>query len=360
MSIDESVSRPQGPRLLDRVRERLRVKHYSIRTEEQYVCWIRRFVIFHDRRHPRDLGGAEVEAFLSHLAVAGNVSASTQNQAKAALFFLYREVLGADLGLLDGVTKAKSSRRLPVVLTEHEVRVVLAQLGGVQWLVASLLYGAGLRLMEAVRLRVKDLDFARREILVRDGKGAKDRVTVLPAKLAEPLRQQLAKARELHDKDRLAGYGEVQLPFALARKYPRAASDWGWQYVFPAGTLSRDPRSGQRRRHHLEEQSVQRAMKNAVRRAGIVKPATPHTLRHSFATHLLEAGYDIRTVQELLGHADVSTTMVYTHVLNRGGRGVHSPLDGLGRPAAPPEAKEPAAPPYRVAERGFAEMRPAA
>jgi integron integrase len=351
MSIDERATPPQGPRLLDRVRERLRVKHYSIRTEEQYVFWVRRFVVFHDRCHPRDMGAAEVEAFLSHLAVAGNVSASTQNQAKAALLFLYREVLGVELEWLDGVTRAKPSRRLPVVLTEHEVRVVLAQLGGVQWLVASLLYGAGLRLMEAVRLRVKDLDFARREILVRDGKGAKDRVTVLPAKLAEPLRQQLAKTRELHDKDRLAGYGEVYLPFALARKYPRAARDWGWQYVFPAGTLSRDPRSGRMRRHHLEEQSVQRAMKNAVRRAGIVKPATPHTLRHSFATHLLEAGYDIRTVQELLGHSSVNTTMVYTHVLNRGGRGVRSPLDGPDRlPDRPERAEEPPAR-HRVAER---------
>jgi integron integrase len=313
--------------LLDRVRERLRVKHYSIRTEEQYVSWIRRYVLFHGKRHPREMGEREVEAFLTHLAVAGNVSASTQNQAKAALLFLYAQVLGVELGWLEGVTTAKSVRRLPVVLTEEEVRALLAQLKGVHWLLATLLYGAGLRLMEAVRLRVKDIDFARREIVVRDGKGGKDRVTVLPAKLVEPLRQQLARARELHSSDCLAGYGEVYLPFALARKYPRAPREWAWQYAFPATMLSEDPRSGRMRRHHFDEQAVQRAVKEAVRRAGIVKPASPHTLRHSFATHLLQAGYDIRTVQELLGHADVKTTMVYTHVLNRGGRGVLSPMD---------------------------------
>jgi integron integrase len=327
MSGCEDAARTPGPRLLDRVRERLRVKHYSIRTEEQYVSWIRRYVLFHGKRHPREMGEREVEAFLTHLAVAGNVSASTQNQAKAALLFLYAQVLGVELGWLGGVTTAKSARRLPVVLTEEEVRALLAQLKGVHWLLATLLYGAGLRLMEAVRLRVKDIDFARREIVVRDGKGGKDRVTVLPAKLVEPLRQQLARARELHSSDCLAGYGEVYLPFALARKYPRAPREWGWQYAFPATMLSVDPRSGRMRRHHFDEQAVQRAVKDAVRRAGIVKPASPHTLRHSFATHLLQAGYDIRTVQELLGHADVKTTMIYTHVLNRGGRGVLSPVD---------------------------------
>jgi integron integrase len=313
--------------LLDRVRERLRVKHYSIRTEEQYVSWIRRYVLFHGKRHPREMGEREVEAFLTHLAVAGNVSASTQNQAKAALLFLYAQVLGVELGWREGVTTAKSVRRLPVVLTEEEVRALLAQLKGLHWLIASLLYGAGLRLMEAIRLRVKDIDFARREIVVRDGKGGKDRVTVLPAKFVEPLRQQLARARELHSSDCLAGYGEVYVPFARARKYPRAPREWSWQYAFPATVLSEDPRSGRMRRHHFDEQAVQRAVKEAVRRAGIVKPASPHTLRHSFATHLLQAGYDIRTVQELLGHADVKTTMVYTHVLNRGGRGVLSPMD---------------------------------
>jgi integron integrase len=326
MSAPDDV-RPAAPRLLDLVRERLRVKHYSIRTEEQYVSWIRRYILFHGKRHPREMGLREVEAFLTDLAVAGRVSASTQNQAKAALLFLYAQVLGTELGWLDGVTSAKAARRLPVVLTEQEAKALLAQLTGVHWVLASLLYGAGLRLMEALRLRVKDVDFARREIVVRDGKGGKDRVTVLPAKLVEPLRQQLAKARELHTRDCLAGYGEVYLPFALARKYPRAAREWGWQYVFPATVLSEDPRSGCMRRHHLDEQGVQRAVRSAVRRAGIVKPASPHTLRHSFATHLLQAGYDIRTVQELLGHADVKTTMVYTHVLNRGGRGVLSPMD---------------------------------
>jgi integron integrase len=327
MSQSDGLIPPPGPRLLEGVRARLRVKHYSIRTEEQYVGWIRRYILFHGKRPPREMGPREIEDFLTHLAVAGRVSASTQNQAKAALLFLYAEVLGMDVGWLRGVTSAKSNRRLPVVLTEEEVRALLARLEGVHWLLASLLYGAGLRLMEAVRLRVKDVDFARREIVVRDGKGGKDRVTVLPAKLIEPLRQRLAKARELHKADSLAGYGEVYLPFALARKYPRAAREWGWQYVFPATVVSEDPRSGSVRRHHLDEQAVQRAVKNAVRRAGIVKPATPHTLRHSFATHLLQAGYDIRTVQELLGHADVKTTMVYTHVLNRGGRGVLSPID---------------------------------
>jgi integron integrase len=327
MSGSQALVRPAGPRLLDQVRERLRVKHYSIRTEEQYAGWIRRYILFHGKRHPREMGPGEVEAFLTHLAVAGKVSASTQNQAKAALLFLYREVLGAELGLLEGVTTAKAVRRLPVVLTEQEVRALFAGLQGTHWLVASLLYGAGLRLMEALRLRVKDLDFARREIVVRDGKGGKDRVTVLPAKLVEPLRQQLAMARKLHTEDCVAGYGEVYLPFALARKYPRAAREWGWQYVFPASALSEDPRSGRLRRHHLDEQGVQRAVRSAVRRAGILKQASPHTLRHSFATHLLQSGYDIRTVQELLGHADVKTTMIYTHVLNRGGRGVLSPMD---------------------------------
>ena len=318
---------PGPPRLLDQVRERLRVMHYSIRTEEQYVQWIKRFVLYHGKRHPRDMGAPEVEGFLTHLAVAGGVSASTQNQAKAALLFLYRHVLGVELDWLDGVTQAKPSQRLPVVLTEAEVRAVLAHLEGVYWLVGMLLYGAGLRLMEAVRLRVKDVDLGRRELLVRDGKGGKDRVTVLPARVVEPLRAHLATRRALHERDCLAGQGEVYLPHALARKYPGAGASWGWQYVFASGSVSVDPRSGRAARHHLDEQLVQRAMRRAVRQAGIVKPATPHTLRHSFATHLLESGYDIRTVQELLGHSSVQTTMVYTHVLNRGGRAVVSPAD---------------------------------
>ena len=317
----------QAPKLLDRVRERIRYKHYSIRTEESYVQWIRRFVIYHGKRHPSEMGAVEVEAFLTSLAVDGNVAASTQNQARSALLFLYKEVLGSELPWLNNVEQAKKPRRLPVVLTEDEVRSVLGQLDSVAWLAAALLYGAGLRLMECLRLRVQDVDFKRREILVRDGKGFKDRVTVLPAKAAAPLQQHLQTVRALHERDLAEGFGEVYLPYALERKYPNAAANWGWQYVFPSGKRSLDPRAGKMRRHHLDEQTIQRAMKQAVVRAGIVKAATPHTLRHSFATHLLQKGQDIRTVQELLGHEDVQTTMIYTHVLNRGGRGVTSPLD---------------------------------
>jgi integron integrase len=313
--------------LLDRVRDRIRVKHYSIRTEQAYCDWIRRFIIFHDKRHPSGLGAADVEAFLTWLAVHGRVAASTQNQAKSALLFLYKEVLGAELPWLDSIQKAKAAIRLPVVLTRDEVTRVLARLDGVHRLIGALLYGTGLRIMEGMRLRVKDVEFSRREILVRDGKGNKDRVTMLPVRLVGPLRAQIEHARELHRGDLVDGFGAIWLPFALDRKYPGAAREWGWQYVFPADARSIDPRDGTGRRHHLTDQVFQRAMKNAVRGAGITKPATPHTLRHSFATHLLESGYDIRTVQELLGHSDVSTTMVYTHVLNRGGRGVVSPLD---------------------------------
>lgn len=317
----------QEPRLLDLVRGKIRLKHYSIRTEQAYVDWIRRFILHHDKRHPRDMGAAEVEAFLTHLAVAGRVAASTQNQAKSALLFLYREVLGLELPWLDNVERAKAPKRLPVVLTTVEVQAMLGRLDGVHWLIASLLYGSGLRLMEAVRLRVKDVEFSRREILVREGKGFKDRITMLPASLCEPLRQQITCTRVIHQRDLDAGFGSVYLPYALDRKYPNAGRDWGWQYVFPAESVSIDPRSGTMRRHHVGEQSIQRAVRQAVRAAEIDKPATPHTLRHSFATHLLQRGYDIRTVQELLGHSDVSTTMIYTHVLNRGGRGVISPLD---------------------------------
>ncbi len=313
--------------LLDRVRERIRLKHYSLRTEQAYCDWIKRFVVFHGKRHPSGLGAPDVEAFLTALAVQGRVAASTQNQAKSALLFLYKEVLGVELPWLDNVERAKAPARLPVVLTREEVARVLARLHGVHRLVGSLLYGTGLRIMEAMRLRVKDVDFSRGEILVRDGKGGKDRVTMLPARLVAPLRDQLLHARELHRVDLDEGFGAVWLPFALDRKYPSAAREWGWQYVFPADARSVDPRDGVERRHHLADQAFQRAMKSAVRGAGIAKPATPHTLRHSFATHLLESGYDIRTVQELLGHADVSTTMIYTHVLARGGRGVVSPID---------------------------------
>jgi integron integrase len=322
---------PQEPRLLDRLRDKIRLKHYSIRTESAYLDWVRRFVLFHAKQHPAKMGAAEVEAFLTHLAVHGNVAASTQNQAKSALLFLYREVLGSELPWLDGVESARRPQRLPVVLTIDEVAALLSRMSGTTGLIARLLYGSGLRLLEAARLRVKDLELERLEILVRDGKGAKDRVTMLPATMVGPLQAQLAVARALHQRDLGAGFGHVYLPHALARKYPSAAKEWMWQYVFPADRLSQDPRSDMKRRHHFDGQQVQRAMHQALRQAGIHKPATPHSLRHSFATHLLQSGYDIRTVQELLGHKDVSTTMIYTHVLNRGGRGVLSPLDRGGR-----------------------------
>ena len=315
------------PRLLDLVRAKIRVKHYSIRTEQAYLDWIKRFILHFDKRHPGDMGVQEIEAFLTWLAVSGRVAASTQNQAKSALLFLYREVLEIDLPWLENVTQAKTPIRLPVVLTQDEVGALLSRLRGTHWLVASLLYGTGMRLMEALRLRVKDVEFLRREILIRNGKGAKDRITMLPLALMNPLKDHLIRVKGLHEQDVVAGFGEVYLPNALGKKYPGAGREWGWQYVFPSRKLAMDPRSDVMRRHHIQDQMVQRAMKQAVRDAGIVKLATPHTLRHSFATHLLESGYDIRTIQELLGHKDVQTTMIYTHVLNRGGRGVKSPLD---------------------------------
>jgi integron integrase len=325
--VPDRTSPAQPPRLLQRLREAIRLRHYSIRTEEAYVHWVRRFILFHGKRHPSDLGPGEVAAFLTHLAVDRSVAASTQNQAKAAILFLYREVLGVQPPWLDEVVPARSPRRLPVVLTPGEVRRLLAELNGTMGLVAALLYGTGMRLLEGLRLRVKDVEFERREIVVRHGKGGKDRVTVLPENLIAPLQAYLARVKALHDADLAAGRGEVMLPDALAMKFPRAARAWGWQWVFPSAALSADPRSGVVRRHHLHEATVQKAVALAARRAGIAKPCSPHVLRHSFATHLLQAGYDIRTVQELLGHSDVSTTMVYTHVLNRGGRGVRSPLD---------------------------------
>ncbi|HIE54494.1 MAG TPA: integron integrase [Chromatiaceae bacterium] len=315
------------PRLLDQVRHRCRVKHYSIRTEKRYVDWIRRFILFHNKRHPSEMGAPEVEAFLTWLAVERNVAPSTQNQALAAILFLYREVLEIELPWLDGVTRAKKPPRLPVVLSESEVKRVLAQLDGTQLLVASLLYGSGLRLMEALRLRVKDVDLERKEITVRSGKGGKDRRTLLPTRLAEPLQSQLDRVRILHEQDLHQDLAPVYLPHALEHKYPNAGKELAWQFLFPSSRPARDPRSGIFRRHHRHSASVQRAIKHAVRRAGITKPATSHTLRHSFATHLLEKGYDIRTVQELLGHKDVRTTQIYTHVLNRGGNAVRSPLD---------------------------------
>jgi integron integrase len=320
---------PQPPKLLEQLRNRVRFKHYSLATERQYVHWVKRFILFHNKRHPNEMGSAEVEAFLTHLAVDGHVSASTQNQALSALLFLYREVLEQDLPWMQDVVRAKRPARLPVVLTQTEVAEVLERMQGVHGLMARLLYGTGMRLMEVVRLRVKDVDFERLEIVVRDGKGGKDRVTMLPRKLATPLQEHLVWRRRLFEDDTAKGMAEVFLPDALERKYPNAGTSWGWQYIFPSGSYSVDPRSGAERRHHMDEKLLQRSMKKAVQAAGIAKPATPHTLRHSFATHLLQSGYDIRTIQELLGHADVATTMIYTHVLNQGGKGVASPLDAL-------------------------------
>jgi len=315
-------------RLLDQVREVIRVKHYSIRTEEAYVQWIKRFIFFHGKRHPREMGEAEIEAFLTDLAVERKVSASTQNQALNALVFLYEEVLHLELGEFSAV-RAKRPDRLPVVLTKAETTRLLAAIKpGTNALMARLLYGTGMRLMECVRLRVKDVLFEENQIVVRDGKGAKDRVTMLPSSVKAELEGHLARVKLLHGSDLRSGAGEVYLPYALERKYPQAPREWAWQYVFPAMRLSRDPRSGKIRRHHASETALQRVVKEAVRLAGIVKPASCHTLRHSFATRLLEDGYDIRTVQELLGHKDVSTTMIYTHVMQKPGIGVRSPLDG--------------------------------
>lgn len=323
----EPVGGGGGPRLFEEIRRVLRVKHYSMRTEVVYLGWIRRFILAQGRRHPRSLGAPEVEQFLSSLAVDGQVSASTQNQALSALLFLYKEVLGIDLPWMEGVTRAKRPRRLPTVLSRVEVQDLLAQLDGRPWLLCSLLYGTGLRLMECLRLRVKDVDFARNEITVRNGKGGKDRRTVLPKSLVEPLQREVERARTLHAADLQAGFGAVHLPHALARKYPNAEREFGWQYVFPSPKRSVDPRDKVVRRHHFEDGALSRALKAACGRAGIVKPVSAHTLRHSFATHMIEAGYDIRTVQELLGHKDVATTQIYTHVLNRGAGGVVSPLD---------------------------------
>jgi integron integrase len=313
--------------LLDRIRHQIRVRHYSIRTEEAYVQTVKRFILFHKKRHPQEMGVDEIRQYLSHLANERQVSASTQNQALAALLFLYREVLGTELPFIDGIERAKRPVRVPVVLTRAEVERVLNCLDGTHHLMASLLYGSGLRLMECIRMRVKDVDFGYQQITVRDGKGEKDRRTVLPEQLVVPMKRHLARARQLHEQDLLNGYGRVYLPYALERKYPSASSEWGWQWVFPSEKLSVDPRSGRVRRHHASEDMLQRALKRAVRRAGVTKSASCHTLRHSFATHMLESGYDIRTIQELLGHSNVETTQIYTHVLNRGGRGVKSPLD---------------------------------
>ncbi len=316
---------------LESVRSALRVKHYSIRTERAYLGWVRRFILFHGKRHPEEMGEREVVEFLSYLAVSGKVAPGTQNQAFNALLFLYRHVLGRPLENLSGTVRAKKPQRLPVVLTPAEVKAILKQLDGQHWLAACLMYGSGLRLMECMRLRVKDLDFGHRAILVRNGKGAKDRVVTLAEELIVPLRRHLQMVRMIHEKDLQDGAGAVYLPHALERKYPNAPYEWGWQYLFPAAKRSIDPRSGMERRHHLGEQSVQRAIKRAVRNAGIHKPASCHTLRHSFATHLLERGMDIRTVQEQLGHSDIRATQIYTHVIQRGGGAVLSPLGSVLR-----------------------------
>ncbi len=316
-------------RLLDQLRHAIRVRHYSRRTETAYVNWVRRFVKFHRLRHPRDMGQQEVAAFLTHLAVARKVSASTQNQALCAILFLYREVLGCELPWLDNMVRAKRHRKIPVVLTRAEVQRVLDEMSGTSRLVAGLLYGCGLRLLEALRLRIKDVDLERRELQVRDGKGAKDRVTLLPEVLTERINLQIKFVLKQHAQDLAAGHGSVWVPGALEAKYPRVAWEPGWQWLFPATRMYLHRESGRRRRHHLHESAVQKAVYMAVRAAGVTKPASCHTFRHSFATHLLEDGYDIRTIQELLGHNNVATTMIYTHVLNRGGRGVRSPLDKL-------------------------------
>ena len=323
----ESDPSARPPGLLAVARERMRTRHLALRTEQAYLQWMRRYIAFHDRRHPRRLGAPEVEQFLTHLAVRRKVSAATQNQALQALLFLYRQVLEIELPWLNNVTRAGSAKRLPVVLTREEVRALLAQLQGAPWLIANLLYGGGLRLMEALRLRVKDLAVERGELIVRDGKGGKDRATMIPAVLETPLRAHLSRLRSWYEEERRRGQPGVSMPAALARKYQHGRTQGGWQYLFPSATLCRDPYAGVPVRHHLHEKAVQRAVQGAVRKAGLTQPASCQTLRHCFATHLLEDGYDIRTVQELLGHADLKTTMVYTHVMAKGVAGVRSPLD---------------------------------
>lgn len=317
------------PRLLDRLRLALRSRHYSRRTENTYLMWVKRFIFFHNVRHPAEMAEPEINAFLTYLAVEKRVSASTQNQALCALLFLYRHVLGREVGELGEVIRARKPKRLPIVMSRDEVKTVLANLSGDKWLMAALMYGSGLRLMECLCLRVQDIDFSRNEIMVRDGKGGKDRVTMLPESLKEPLQEQLRKVKSIHEKDLAHGWGRVPLPEALDRKYPKAPTEWRWQWVFPQENRWRNSRTGEEGRHHVDESILQKAFKQAVGKARLAKRATCHTLRHSFATHLLEQGYDIRTVQELLGHNDVRTTMIYAHVLNRGGRGVNSPVDSL-------------------------------
>ena len=322
---------PEPPRLLDQVRHAIRLRHYSFSTEKAYIHWIKRFILANNKRHPRDMGAAEVKAFLSGLAVGQNVSPSTQNQALSAILFLYRRVLEVELEWMDGIVRAKRERSIPVVFTQQEARSVIANLTDKYWLMGSLMYGAGLRVMECLRLRVKDIDYNYRQIIVYDGKGQKDRRTVLPDSITERLEEYLVRVRNVHESDIDAGIIGASLPHALSRKYPKAGAEWGWQFLFPSSNRSTSPYTGQMERHHANQKGIQRAVKTAIRQAGINKKASCHTFRHSFATHLLETGYDIRTVQELLGHTNVKTTMIYTHVLNRGGRAVRSPMD-LGIP----------------------------
>jgi len=315
------------PRLIDRVRDVMRVHHYSIRTENNYIQWIKRFIFFHNKRHPKEMGAEEIKAYLTHLAVVKNVSASTQNQALSALLFLYKRVLNIEPDWIEGVVRAKRPKRLPVVLSRDEVKLLLASMTGTHSLIARLLYGTGMRLLESLRLRVKDVEFEQKLIIVRQGKGNKDRITTLPEVLIPELKEQLLHARRVHNADITDGFGRTNLPYALDRKYPNAGREFAWQYIFPSTKRSTIPGTDQISRHHLHEKNIGREIRNAARRVGIMKHISSHTLRHSFATHLIENGYDIRTVQELLGHKDVKTTMIYTHVLNKGGRGVRSPLD---------------------------------
>jgi len=317
------------PKLLDQMRESMRARHYRPRTEETYCEWVRRYILFHQKRHPAEMGEPEINAFLTHLAVKDKVSASTQNQALSAILYLYRHVIGREVGDLGEVIRARKPKRLPVVMTREEVKAVLDHLSGDKWLMASILYGSGLRLMECLQLRVQDLDFAGREILVRDGKGGKDRRTMLPQSLVPALREHLTRVKKVHKKDLNDGWGKVVLPGALERKYPNASAEWRWQWVFPQENRWKNKATGEEGRHHIDESLIQKAVRGAVTRSGLIKRVSCHTFRHSFATHLLESGYDIRTIQELLGHNDVKTTMIYTHVLNRGPAGVRSPMDGL-------------------------------
>ncbi|MBM4029082.1 MAG: integron integrase [Planctomycetes bacterium] len=327
--VDNPASFSRPPKLIDQLREALRSRHYSPRTEQTYCHWVKRYIFFHKVRHPGEMAEPEINGFLTYLAVKEKVSASTQNQALSALLFLYRHVLGREVGDLGEVIRARKPKRLPVVMTREEVKAVLANLSGDKGLMASLMYGAGLRLMECLRLRVQDIDCSRNEILVRDGKGAKDRITMLPASLKVPLQEHFKTVKAIHERDLADGWGRVLLPDALDRKYPNAPKDWRWQWVFPQENRWKNPKTGEEGRHHVDESLVQKSVRQAVTAAGLTKRASCHTFRHSFATHLLEGGYDIRTVQELLGHSDVKTTMIYTHVLNRGPSGVRSPMDGL-------------------------------